>query len=171
MSDPTTQPKFLPYEERCEVEDFILTEARYADESRYDDWEALLEDDMIYWVPRGVGDFDPNRDISIINDNRSRVATRIRQLKTGTRHSQTPVSPMSRIISNIVITRLSDSEYKVNANFVLHEIAVQSTETMKIMPGRVEYHIRRRENGFGMFYKKITLINGASAVPTIAYLI
>ena len=38
--------------------DFLYLEARLADESRYLEWEALVEDDMVYWVPRGEGDFD-----------------------------------------------------------------------------------------------------------------
>ena len=33
------------------VEAFLYKESRLADESRYDEWEALWEDDAVYWVP------------------------------------------------------------------------------------------------------------------------
>ena len=39
---------------------FIYTEARLADESRYAEWEALWDDDAVYWVPASpTGDTDP----------------------------------------------------------------------------------------------------------------
>ena len=37
------------------LQEFVFTEAKYADESRYDEWEALLTDDMQYRVPAGDG--------------------------------------------------------------------------------------------------------------------
>ncbi|MDO8280010.1 MAG: aromatic-ring-hydroxylating dioxygenase subunit beta [Burkholderiaceae bacterium] len=153
------------------IERFLYTEAQCADESRYDDWEALVEPDMIYWVPRGEGDFDPSRDVSIINDNRPRLATRIRQLKTGTRHSQSPVSPMRRLISNIVATRTGEGLYQVESNFALFEMRVQSTGSMTIWAGRVVHKLRRTDAGLKMYFKKVMLINGDEPVPTLAFLI
>jgi len=96
-----------------EIEHFLYLEARLCDESRYLAWEELLEDDMFYWVPRGEGDFDPNKDVSLLCDNRTRLATRIRQLATGVRYSQVPPSPMRRVISNIEVTDKKSDEYTV----------------------------------------------------------
>ncbi|MBC5763004.1 aromatic-ring-hydroxylating dioxygenase subunit beta [Ramlibacter albus] len=157
--------------ERREIETFLYTEAQYADESRYDLWESLVEDDMVYWVPRGSGDLSPNRDVSIINDNRSRLATRIRQLKTGTRHSQTPPSEMRRLISNIVTSRLEDGQYLVESNFALFEMQLQSLDTLTIWAGRTVHRLRRREGTLRMSFKKVILVNGARPVPTLAFLI
>ena len=96
--------------ERSSLEEFIFREARLADESRYEEWEALLSDDMKYWVPAGPGEFDPDRDVSILNDNRARLATRLRQLRTGTRHSQSPPSSMRRLLSNIEMQKLGNDD-------------------------------------------------------------
>src|SRR5882672_4511973 len=87
-----------------ELWNFICLEAQYADESRYDEWEALWSNahDATYWIPIGPDRLDPQRQSSIIFDNRGRLATRIRQLKTGVRYAQVPVSPMRRLISNMV---------------------------------------------------------------------
>ena len=82
--------------ERAELEAFVYREARLADESAYDEWESLLADDMHYWVPVGAADYDPSTRLSFINDNRRRLATRLRQLRSGQRHAQTPPSPMRR---------------------------------------------------------------------------
>ena len=51
-------------EEYHHISAFLFREARLADESRYAEWESLVEDDMLYWVPRGEGEFDMNLDIS-----------------------------------------------------------------------------------------------------------
>ena len=84
------------------VADFLYKEARLADESRYDDWEALWEDDGVYWVPATTSDAaDPLRQISHIYDNRARIATRVKLLTSGYRYSQVPASSLRRVISNI----------------------------------------------------------------------
>ena len=65
-----------------ELEAFVVQEARFADESQYQQWEDLWADDGVYWVPLREGD-DPAHKVSHLYDNRTRLATRIRQLKTG----------------------------------------------------------------------------------------
>lgn len=159
------------FREWNEIEEFLYFEAALADESRYTEWEELLEPDMVYWVPRGEGEFDPRRHVSIINDNRARLATRLRQLRTGTRHSQTPVSRMRRLISNIRPRRSGSDEYHVQSNFALYEMQMQSTERVVVWAGRVEHRLRRAEAGLRMFHKKVVLVNGAEAIPSLAFLI
>lgn len=167
----TPVPADVTAAEAAEIERFLFTEAQYADESRYDDWESLLEDDMIYWVPRGPGEFSPERNVSILNDNRSRLATRLRQLRTGTRHSQSPASAMRRLISNMVARRIDAASYEVESNFALFEMRLQSLEGIAIWAGRTVHRLRRAEGGLRMYFKKVTLINGGQPLPTLAFLI
>ena len=163
-------PSAVTPEERRDIEHFLFREAQLADESRYEEWEALLAEDMHYWVPAGPGAFDPNRDVSIINDNRTRLATRLRQLRTGTRHSQSPPSVMRRLISNIVCEK-SEGEYRVAANFVLYEYQIQSTGMINTWPGRVEYRLRRTGDRLLMTAKKVTLIHAGGPVPTMSFIL
>jgi len=130
---------------RREIEAFLFREARLADESRYEEWEALVADDVHYWVPAAPGDYDPASRLSYINDNRSRLATRIRQLKTGARHSQTPPSAMRRLVSNVEVLSAdpSNGEYEVASNFVLYELARQATGDLRLWVGRATHRLRR----------------------------
>ena len=58
------------------VVDFLYREARLADEGRYAEWEALWTDDGVYWVPGSTDPAaDPDRHLSHVYDNRSRIAT------------------------------------------------------------------------------------------------
>lgn len=153
------------------VADFIYRECQLADEGRWDEWEELLADDMHYWVPVNPEDADPDRDVSIINDNRSRLATRLRQLRTGTRHSQAPRSAMRRMISNLVVERHDQQLFRVEGNFVVYEFQNQSTGTLNVWPGRVRYHLRQVEDSFEIVLKRVELVMAGAPIPTLAFII
>lgn len=152
------------------LSDFIHYEARLCDESRYAQWEALWTDDGHYWVPR-ADDHDPEKQVSHINDNRRRIHTRVRQLLSGTRHSQVPPSPMRRVISGLEVEALDGDDYIVSANFVLLELAVQSTHDLHIWGGRTTYRLRELDGDLRMAQKKVVLVNADEPIPNISFLI
>jgi benzoate/toluate 1,2-dioxygenase subunit beta len=158
---------------RREIDAFLYLEARLADESRYAEWEALVTDDMHYWVPKGAADYDPATRLSYINDNRARLATRIRQLKTGLRHAQTPPSPMRRVISNIEVIAADEAAgtFVVASNFVVYEVAAQATSELRIWPGRVTHHLRRLDGRLRMSKKIVELVTGSLPQPNMAFLL
>ena len=86
-----------------QIEQFLYREARYADEHDYDAWEALWTDDALYWVPAGGDLTEPGAQMSVIYDNRSRITTRLNQLRTGRRYAQSPPSSLRRVISNVEV--------------------------------------------------------------------
>jgi 3-phenylpropionate/cinnamic acid dioxygenase small subunit len=169
----TPQPVAVPEDLRREIEAFLFLEARLADESRYDEWEALVTDDMHYWVPKGPADHDPGERIAYINDNRSRLATRIRQLGSGKRYSQTPPSPMRRVLSNIEVLELDDAadEYRVGANFVLYEVVAQTTGDLRIWPGRATWQLRRVSGRLRMAQKIIELVTSSLPQSNMAFIL
>ena len=156
---------------RCDIEAFVYLEARLADESRYDEWEALVTDDMHYWVPFGPGDYEPGTRVSYINDNRARLGTRIRQLATGVHHAQDPPSSMRRVVSNIEVLSAEDDEFEVGSNFVLYEHAVQATGHLRLWAGRTTYRLRHTPDGLRMTAKKVELVNSTSPLPNLPFII
>lgn len=154
-----------------EVEQFIYREARLQDERRYDDWESLWTDDAIYWVPANGADIDPTRQMSILFDNRSRIATRIKQLHTGKRHSQTPPSDLRRLVSNVELVdphpELPD-DIAVGANFLVVESRERGTT---FWAGRSEYVLRRVDGELRMARKKVVLVDNDRPVHTLSFLI
>lgn len=158
-------------QERSEIVQFLYLEARLADESRYEEWETLLTDDMVYWIPLGNGDYDPQHRVSITYDNRRRLKNRIKQLMTGERYAQVPVSPMRRLLSNIEIYPNSDETRQVYCNFVLHEYRLQSTNELCTWAGQMQYKLQRVEGKLKISYKKVTLINSTGPVPSLAFIL
>jgi len=149
------------------VEQFLYHEARLQDEHRYDDWEALwAAEDILYWVPTREG-ADPTREVSYIYDNRSRLASRIRQLNTGVRHSQAPQSRLRRLISNIEISA-SDGGVAVESNFMLVE---SRRALMTIWAGRTAHLLQRSNGSFKIKRKVVTLVNCEEAIGNLAFLV
>lgn len=166
-------PVAVTEEVRREIEAFLHLEARLADESRYTEWEALVTDDMHYWVPKGPADHDPATQLAYINDNRTRLATRIRQLATGRRWAQTPPSPMRRLLANIEVLQAGadGASYTVAANFVLYELAVQVTGALRIWPGRVTFRLRREDGRLRMAQKVVELVTSDMPLPNLAFIL
>ena len=122
-----------------EVTQFIYREARLQDDHAYDEWEALWTDDGVYWIPANGEGGDPEKEMSIVYDNRSRIRVRIEQLKTGRRHTQTPRSELARLISNIEIGEVTETEVTVFANSMIYEDNLRG-ET--VWATRNEYRLR-----------------------------
>lgn len=151
-----------------QIEQFVYREARYADEHDYDAWEALWTDDALYWVPAGGDLADPGGQMSVIYDNRSRIATRLNQLRTGRRYAQTPPSSLRRVVSNVELLGRDGDDSVVGANFILAESRERGVVTWA---GRITYRLRWVDGEMRMAGKQILLVNRDQPLPTLAFLI
>ena len=147
---------------------FIYREARLQDDHDYDAWEALWTDDGIYWIPANGEGEDPDAEMSIVYDNRSRISVRIKQFKTGKRHSQTPVSRIRRVVSNIEILEGTEDEVRVTSNALVFE---SNTRGETVWASRNEYKLRRVDGDWRMALKKVILVNNDKALFTLSFLI
>ena len=157
-----------------EVEQFLFREARLADEGDYDGWEALWTDDGVYWIPANGDDVDPTTQMSILYDNRSRIALRVRQLKHDKRHSQNPKSRLRRILGNVELLDAdpseagADGDLAVGANFIVYESRERGTT---IWGGRTEYRLRRVDGAWRLARKKVMLVDNDRPLSTLAFLV
>jgi benzoate/toluate 1,2-dioxygenase beta subunit len=159
--------------DRWDVEQFLYREARYADECDYDAWEALWTDDALYWVPAGGADIDPVREMSVIYDNRSRISTRLKQVRTGRRYAQAPPSNLRRLISNIEFLGGRGNpdggvDLEVAANFLVFESRARGNQ---LWGGRTTYRLRRVDDTLRLAYKKVVLVDNDRPLPTLGFLI
>jgi 3-phenylpropionate/cinnamic acid dioxygenase small subunit len=163
LTDPSAAARVDPA-----LVSFIYHEARLADEARYSEWEALWDDDARYWVPMSP-DADPETQVSYVNDNRTRIRSRIAQLNTGVRHSQTPPSVLRRTVSNfeVVSEARQAGTVTVASNFVL----VEYRFAMTLWAGRYLHTIRAAEGGPRLVGKTVHLVNAGGPIPTMAFLI
>ncbi|MEH2588970.1 aromatic-ring-hydroxylating dioxygenase subunit beta [Bradyrhizobium sp. AZCC 1721] len=148
---------------------FIYREARFQDEHQYEAWEALWTDDGVYWVPANGVDIDPEKEMSIIYDNRSRIALRVRQLMTGKHHTQSPQSRLRRLVSNIeLLDRQPGGDISVASNSMIFESSLRDDT---VWAARNEYRLRPVDGELRMAYKKVVLVNNEKALFTLSFLI
>jgi 3-phenylpropionate/cinnamic acid dioxygenase small subunit len=148
---------------------FIYKEARLQDEHQYEAWEALWTDDGVYWVPANGADIDPEKEMSIIYDNRSRISLRVRQLLTGKHHTQTPQSRLRRLVSNIeLMDPPPGGDIAVASNSLIFESSLRDDT---IWGARNEYRLRYVDGELRMAFKKVILVNNDKALFTLSFLI
>jgi len=150
------------------VEQFLYREARLCDEHRFAEWESLWTDDATYWVPANGDDIDPTRQVSVLFDNRARIATRIRQLESGKRHAQSPPSRLARLVGNVEVLADDGGEVTVASVFTIHESRSRGTT---VWAGRYEHVLRRTDDGLRMLRKTARLVDNDKPIPTLAFLI
>jgi 3-phenylpropionate/cinnamic acid dioxygenase small subunit len=161
----------LTPEQRAVLEDvtqFIYREARLQDEHQYDEWEKLWTDDGLYWVPANGEGGDPEQEMSIIYDNRSRIGLRVRQFHTGKRFSQTPQSRLRRVVSNVEVVEDDGKEIRAASNALVFE---SQTRGDTVWASRNEYTLRRDGEDLRMVRKKVVLVNNQTALWSMAFLI
>ena len=78
---------------------------------------------------------------------------------------------MRRVISNIEVLDVEGPEYEVGSNFVLYELAVQSTHALRIWAGRSVHRLRRTEHGLRIAAKRVELVNSNDSLPNLTFLI
>src|SRR5262249_28797788 len=152
-----------------EIEDFLYREADLLDERHYDEWLALLADDVRYWMPMRrnvkVDDLEreftrEGRDISWFDEGKDTLTRRVRQIQTGIHWAEEPVSRTSHLISNIQLVEVTQSaeepaEVSVRCRFLVYRNRVE-TET-DILVGKREDLLRRVAGDWQIARRKILL--------------
>ena len=101
-----------------EIEEFLYREAELLDERRYQDWLALLADDIRYWMPmrRNVKYGEDEReftrarsDINWFDEGKETLTRRVKQIETGIHWAEEPVSRISHLVSNVQIVEAAPS--------------------------------------------------------------
>lgn len=154
--------------DRHHIENFLYREARLMDENAYDDWLALWADDALYWVPANDDDIDPQRHVSIVYEDKTRLEDRIARLKSGAAYAQDPKSRLRRVIANIEIEEGDNGEVTVYSNFNLTELRRSQQRTFA---GRTIHKLRPHDASFQITYKKVLLVNNDEVISNMTFLI
>ena len=150
-----------------EIQQFLYYEAELLATRKYDAWLELFTDDSHYWVPAGSGDPNPEKETSLIYDNREGLKTRVVRLLDPTAHCQTPPSRTSSLISNVRIEEFENAEIQVHSNFALFEsrLGVQ-----QFFAGQLEHRLRRLNGTWRIAFKRVDLVNRDAVFSNLTFL-
>jgi len=148
---------------------FLYREARLIDEHRYQEWLTLWESsDTLYWVPCNEDDIDPRRQVSIIYDDRDRLAQRVERLLSGSVLAQQPAPKMRRIVSNIEPEQEAPGLIAVRSNFIL---VTARAGRQELWAGQALHRLRVRDGSHRIVSKKVLLNNSDQEIPLLQFLI
>src|ERR1700732_4079673 len=101
-----------------EIEEFLYREADLLDERRYEEWLALIADDVRYWMPMRrnvkVGEAEreftrAGQDINWFDEGKETLTRRVKQILTGMHWAEEPVSRISHMVSNVRLLEVNPS--------------------------------------------------------------
>ena len=152
-----------------EIEDFLYYEADLLDDRRYEEWLALVADDVRYWMPmrRNVkfGEEDreftrAGQDINWFDEGKETLTRRVKQILTGIHWAEEPISRISHMVSNVRLVEVNPSveapaEVTVKCRFLIYRNRVE-TET-DILIGKREDTLRRAGDDWQIARRKIVL--------------
>ncbi len=152
-----------------EIEEFLYREADLLDERHYENWLALIAEDVRYWMPMRrnvkVGEAEreftrAGQDINWFDEGKETLTRRVKQILTGMHWAEEPVSRISHMVSNVRLIEVNPSaaepqEVTVKCRFLIYRNRVQ-TET-DILVGKREDLLRRVDGQWQIARRKIVL--------------
>jgi 3-phenylpropionate/cinnamic acid dioxygenase small subunit len=147
-----------------EVEQFLYHEAELLDERRYEDWLALLTDDVHYFMPlrRNVPHDETDReftregtDVNWFDEGRDTLGRRVQQILTGIHWAEEPPSRICHMVSNVQVLRATPGEIEVKSRFLVYRNRVE-TET-DLLVGKREDLLRRVSGALRIARRRIVL--------------
>ncbi len=109
-------------------------EADLLDEGRYEDWLALVDDDVTYAMPlqlnvahdqRARAATRPGEEVCWIDEGKTTLTMRVEQLRTGIHWAEEPLSRVSHVVSNIRLQSVEPdpfdpAEVEVGCRFLVY---------------------------------------------------
>jgi 3-phenylpropionate/cinnamic acid dioxygenase small subunit len=152
-----------------EIEEFLYREADLLDERRYEEWLALVAEDVRYWMPMRrnvkVGEAEreftrAGQDINWFDEGKETLTRRVKQILTGMHWAEEPVSRISHMVSNVRLLEVNPSaaepaEVTIRCRFLVYRNRVE-TET-DILVGKREDVLRRADGQWQIARRKIVL--------------
>ncbi len=118
---------------------FLCDEARLLDEWRLKEWLDLFTSDAVYVVPTTDHPRPmPARDLTLIHDDRKRLAYRVGLLLGARAWAENPVSRTRRMVSNIRVAGGHEGAWRVESNFCVHRFRHGDVQTFI---GRYEHEL------------------------------
>ena len=147
-----------------EIEQFLYHESRVLDERRYEEWYALLTDDIHYYMPTRYNrlkreadkEFSAPDEAAFFDEDKRSIAQRIRRLNTGMAWAEDPPSRTRHMVSNVMIRPRGNGEYEVDCYYMLYRSRLEREVEMFV--GMRHDVIRRASNTAGFMIAARTII-------------
>jgi 3-phenylpropionate/cinnamic acid dioxygenase small subunit len=149
-----------------ELVELVYREARLLDEKRYDEWFALLAENVRYWVPLAGSGTDPAAGQSIADEDRLLLEIRIRRLGSPKAYSMHPPPASRHVLQAPAVETLdhAGNRYVTQTPFLYVEAHGDEQVTLA---GSVRHEMRIEAGELRIALKRVDLVNAGAALPAI----
>lgn len=149
------------------VAEFLYHEAQLLDSRSFDAWLELFAPDATYSVPQEAR-ADPVHRVSLLHEDRSRLAERVMRLNSGFAYAQEPASRTVHLVGNVRVAGESQGLLEVSSNLMVTEAR---RGRQSLYAGEVDHRLRPTESGLSIVYKEIRLINSDFPLGNLTFLL
>ena len=149
-----------------EVHQFLIHEARLLDERMFEEWLDLFTDDVFYWMPERLNQWQSNKvedgvsklgELALFEETKATLNTRVARLATGVAWGEEPPSRSRHLVTNVEVEPGDkDSEIKVRSNFLIYRTQLEHDEDVFV---GTRDDIFRRVNGQWKIARRTILLD------------
>lgn len=164
MNAKTALPEIpVDAETQRRVEQFLFREARLLDNECWDDWLALMAEDIHYWMPtmenRRRADKNGSHALdrgALYNDDLRDLTRRVTRFKQPTAWAEDPATRHAHVVSGIEVYQGEQpGEFIVHSTFVNYRSRVEKDNDLLV--GRREDVLRADGDSFRLARRKIII--------------
>ncbi|MEH6503527.1 MAG: aromatic-ring-hydroxylating dioxygenase subunit beta [Cycloclasticus sp.] len=160
-----------------EIEQFYYREALLLDNTQYEDWFALLDEDIHYFMPirknlmkrsgraraNQVSEYSGKNDFAHFDEDITAMRGRLRKLLSDFSWSENPASRTRHMVSNVIIHEGSEANtYNVCSSFIVYRNRLE--RQVDIFAGERHDVLRRADNELGFKIAKRTILIDQSTI-------
>ncbi|AFO50096.1 aromatic-ring-hydroxylating dioxygenase subunit beta [Pseudomonas asiatica] len=149
-----------------EVEQFYYWEAKLLNDRRFEEWFALLAEDIHYFMPirttRIMRDsrleYSGSREYAHFDDDATMMKGRLRKITSDVSWSENPASRTRHLVSNVMIVGAeAEGEYEISSAFIVYRNRLE--RQLDIFAGERRDTLRRNtsEAGFEIVNRTILI--------------
>jgi ethylbenzene dioxygenase subunit beta len=155
--------RLVDHETAHHIEQFLFREARLLDSERWEDWLALMTDDVHYWMPAienrrradKLGAYAPGRG-AYFDDGHADLARRVARFMQPSAWAEDPPTRHVHVISNVeACLAESNGDYLVHSVFVNYRSRGEADNDMLL--GRREDILRQTAGGLRIARRTIVI--------------
>ncbi len=159
--------------EHHRIEQFLFLEARLIDERRFGEWVELWTDDGTYWVPANGEHSEPERQVSLIYDNRARLQTRAERFASGKAYSQQPPPRTAHLVGSVTAADVAGIGPGGRRWVVRSVVRVAESRPGRRVDwcGHVTHHLVECDGQLRIASKKVVLVDNDQELTTIDFIL
>ncbi len=138
--------------------DFVLREARWLDEGRFEDWLELFADDGVYWMPLTPGQTDMRLQASLMLEDKLLLKIRVERLRGPRTFSQQPASRCHHLLQAPTVESRDDAAGVFTTRCAFHYVETRRDE-QQLLAGWAIHTLVVTPAGLRIRRKRVDLVN------------